>query len=290
MKRCNLCKLEKESIEFHKMKCAPDGLAYTCKMCTKNVTFDWSTKTLRGRLSRLCATARQRCKKHDWVFGGSVEILEKMWKDQGGKCAYSGIPLSLRGDWQVSLERKDPRRGYDLDNMCLICLELNVSEQWTPAKLEDMKKRQRFIEVDYSGEQIESFRFTAIHEGKIDLVFLRKKVYASRERVKKWSRTERHMEDTLHTLTLEDVVSILKEQKGLCAYSGFQMDFVARSDFAVSLERKNPRKGYYRDNVFLVCKVFNVGDHRVESREDMESYPVWSSTKFEQFWNALQQV
>ena len=289
MKKCNMCKLERDNDEFHKMSCAPDGLAYTCKSCADITAFNWSTKTLRGRLSRLCAAARQRCKKRNWVFGASVEILENMWREQGGKCAYSGIPLSLHGDWQVSLERKDPIRGYELDNICLICLELNVSEQWSPEKMEALKKLPRFEEVNYS-DKISSFRYTAAHRGGIDLVFLRKKLYSARGRVKTWNVENRNMEDTICDLSLEDVVRLLSEQKGLCAYSGFHMTFTTGDDFAVSLERKNPRRGYYKDNVILVCKIFNVGDHRVERARDHASHPTWSRDKFEQFWNALHQV
>lgn len=212
-----------------------------------------------------------------------------MWESQGGLCAYSGIRMNPRGDWQVSLERKDPKKGYELDNICLICLELNVSEQWSPEKLASLKTLPRFVDIDYSDEKIESFRYTAVHKGKINLLFIRKKLYASRERVKRWAGKTRHMEDILSTLTLEDVVSLLREQKGLCAYSGFQMDFKARSDFALSIERKNTRRGYYKENVLLVCKIFNVGDHRVESEEENDSYPVWSKNKFDAFWNALHQ-
>jgi len=268
------------------MSCAPDGLAYTCKSCSDIASFNWSTKTLRGRLSRLCASARQRCKKRGWTFEGTVEIIERMWKDQDGKCAYSGIPLSIHGDWQVSLERKDPRKGYTLDNMCLICLELNVSEQWSPEKMDSFKILSRFEEVTYPDE-IASFRYTSAHKGDIDLVFLRKKLYAARTRAKNWNTETRNMEDSICDLGLEDVVSILREQKGLCAYSGFQMNFTPGHDLAVSIERKNPRRGYYKDNINLVCKIFNVGDHRVESPKEHVTYPVWSKAKFEQFWNAL---
>jgi len=271
------------------MSCAPDGIAYTCKSCSDIVSFNWSTKTLRGRLSRLCAGARQRCKKRNWIFGGSVEILEKMWEDQGGRCAYSGLPLSLHGDWQASLERKDPNRGYELDNICLICLELNVSEQWSPEKIEFLKSLPRFEEVTYSDE-IESFRYTATHKGDIDLVFLRKKLYSARGRAKKWLCGHRNMEDSICDLSLEDVVRLLNYQKGLCAYSGFKMSFIQGDDFSASLERINPRKGYYKDNLILVCKIFNVGDHRVDSPKEHAMYPVWSKAKFEQFWNALHRV
>lgn len=288
MKTCNLCKNEKELTEFNKMTRSPDGHAYTCRPCGKVFSKN-QTNTIKGRISCLCSSAKQRSAKRQQIFELSSDIIYKMWESQCGKCAYSGMQMNARGDWQVSLERKDPKRGYELDNICLICLELNVSEQWSPEKLATLKTLPRFIDIDYSDEKIESFRYTASHKGKIDLVFIRKKVYSSRERVKRWAGKTRNMEDTLSTLTLEDVVSLLREQKGLCAYSSFQMDFKKRSDFALSIERKDSRRGYYRENVLLVCKIFNVGDHKVESVEENDSYPVWSKDKFDYFWNALHQ-
>lgn len=288
MKTCNLCKNEKELTEFNKMTRSPDGHAYTCRPCGKVFSKN-QTNTIKGRISCLCSSAKQISAKRQQIFELSSDIIYKMWESQCGKCAYSGMQMNARGDWQVSLERKDPKRGYELDNICLICLELNVSEQWSPEKLATLKTLPRFIDIDYSDEKIESFRYTASHKGKIDLVFIRKKVYSSRERVKRWAGKTRNMEDTLSTLTLEDVVSLLREQKGLCAYSSFQMDFKKRSDFALSIERKDSRRGYYRENVLLVCKIFNVGDHKVESVEENDSYPVWSKDKFDYFWNALHQ-
>ena len=53
------------------------------------------------------------------------------------------------------------------------------------------------------------------------------------------------------------------------------------SDFSLvfSPERIDPRKGYYYDNIVLVCQIFNVGDHRVENNDVYETYPVWNKEK-----------
>ena len=285
MKKCNVCKDDKDLTAFHKMTCAPDGLAYTCKECNKKCYNKLVTETLRGRLSRLCASARQRSKLKKYDFDLTVDILKKMWNSQEGKCAYSGQPMNLVGNWQASLERKDPTKGYTQDNTCLICLELNGRDQWTPEKVEYFRNLPKGQEVDYTNEVIKSYRFTSIHEGKMNLLHLRQKMYAAKMNAKAWTtkKKNRNMVDTIFDLNLERLVQILKDQKGLCAYSGIELGYGTGNDLSLSIERLDPRKGYYPANIAFVCKIFNVGDHRVQSDQVQESYPSWSKEKCEIF-------
>ena len=49
-----------------------------------------------------------------------------------GRCAYTGIPLELDGEWMMSLERLDPDTGYVPDNVTLIVHRLNTAHfQWS---------------------------------------------------------------------------------------------------------------------------------------------------------------
>ena len=41
MKTCPRCKVEKESVEFHKQKVTKDGLYFCCKMCVKIANIAW---------------------------------------------------------------------------------------------------------------------------------------------------------------------------------------------------------------------------------------------------------
>lgn len=60
----------------------------------------------------------------------TVEDLFKILNDQGGLCAYTGIPMTfgsyLDKWWTCSIERKDVKIGYTLENVCLICYEFNT--------------------------------------------------------------------------------------------------------------------------------------------------------------------
>jgi hypothetical protein len=55
-----------------------------------------------------------------------IDFLVEMLKQQGFRCAYSNVPLQFEcfgqcdSIFRMSLERKNPRRGYTRDNVCLI--------------------------------------------------------------------------------------------------------------------------------------------------------------------------
>ncbi len=77
-----------------------------------------------------------------------------------------------------------------------------------------------------------------------------------------WDRACNH-KDKECTLTWDDMVTMHKRCGGLCEYSGREMSTKVGSDFKMSLERINTRRGYHLDNVLLVCAEFNSQDNTV---------------------------
>lgn len=59
------------------------------------------------------------------------------------------------------------------------------------------------------------------------------------------------------TIILADVIALWDRQQGLCAYTGWQMDFTTRSEQLVSIERIDNNIGYTPDNILLVCWCVN---------------------------------
>jgi hypothetical protein len=60
------------------------------------------------------------------------EGLRMMFDAQSGRCALSGIPMSTTlvrgGDWaRCSVDRIDNSKGYDYDNIHLVCKGVNVA-------------------------------------------------------------------------------------------------------------------------------------------------------------------
>lgn len=70
-----------------------------------------------------------------------------------------------------------------------------------------------------------------------------------------------------YSITLNDLIAMWHQQKGLCAISGTTMshhkDGTGTADYNVSLDRKNGNNGYSPDNVQLVCYRANMMKHEL---------------------------
>ncbi len=96
--------------------------------------------------------------------------------------------------------------------------------------------------------------------------------------------------DNKFDLTLDDLIKILIEQRGLCAYSGIKMNYGSclEEDWVISLERIDPLKGYTRNNVCLICLEFNGADHSPKSKFISNGSGAWSKEKFNIFLKSIE--
>ena len=88
--------------------------------------------TLRRSVRTLAANARLRDKQRGRQSEVDDGLLLDLIMDQGGLCAYSGVPMELtrpHSHWRMSIERKDTSQGYVRGNYCLIAAEFNSSVQ-----------------------------------------------------------------------------------------------------------------------------------------------------------------
>ena len=79
------------------------------------------------------ASTKQRNKrKRDMENNISITDLLNLWEKQHGRCYYLDIPMNVKGDWKVSVERIDNTIGYQLHNVALVCMETqNAFAQWS---------------------------------------------------------------------------------------------------------------------------------------------------------------
>ena len=123
-KVCPVCWEEKDLSEFYLWK---SGLSSYCKSCTCSELEKNRTKSLVNRVRSLVSAARSGAKKRGIGFSLTVEDVEKMWRDQGGRCFYSGVELSIaRGMNAASIDRVDSGGGYDVSNVVLCCSAVNL--------------------------------------------------------------------------------------------------------------------------------------------------------------------
>jgi hypothetical protein len=62
----------------------------------------------------------------------TLEFLKDLWGKQAGKCAYTGVSLSLalkkKRPYSASLDRVDSSRGYTKDNVQFVCYFINTGK------------------------------------------------------------------------------------------------------------------------------------------------------------------
>jgi hypothetical protein len=68
-------------------------------------------------------------------------------------------------------------------------------------------------------------------------------------------------------LTFEEFLLQYIKQGGLCAYSNKPLDFISQKEKSISKERIDNTKGYTKDNVLFVLRIFNVSPGRVEGSD-----------------------
>lgn len=127
---CNIFKNEDEFSKHHNHT--------RCKTCVDKY-LEMRRMTLRGRLSSLLNSARQHTKERykkktlskrdDLSFDITLDFLFDLYYKQSGRCYYSGICMTtFKGSYLMSLERKDPKKGYTKSNVVLICDILNTGD------------------------------------------------------------------------------------------------------------------------------------------------------------------
>ena len=72
----------------------------------------------------------RRIDKRDTTMDIDFDFLVKLFNDQDGLCAYSGLPFQFNNkeNWRPSLERIDVYKGYVKTNVCLICIEFQSQD------------------------------------------------------------------------------------------------------------------------------------------------------------------
>ena len=318
-KVCRDCKVEKNTNEFNKNKSRKDGFGSECTKCHKKYRMQYRMSD-RGLLVALLGSVRGHDKKSKLILNKTdrYNTIEEILEMSKGGCYYSGISMTLRhhSDWQFSLERLDNNRPHVDGNVVAICLEFQNRQQWSRNKVAFMRAGAHNALIINENSLIKSYKkrvykkvLTRENDGFIQCfycdTFRSSTEYQERvtrgcsscraENIIKYQTTllgclktllrqaqARGRKDSRKkcSLTLPDMISMYKNQGGLCAYSGMTLQH-QRGDWHMSLERIDVRiiKTYSVDNVCLVCQEFNGTDLSSLNSEKDVGGGGWSSSK-----------
>lgn len=136
--QCFACKEWKPVSEFYTDKISYTGLRGRCKKCdlekVNNHHTDSLDRALKNILVRHRSNGRNGSKRRQvFTVDGDLTLflLHKMWREQDGKCAVTGVKLThIQGQgfriWtNVTVDRINPDIGYQEDNIRLVCRAVN---------------------------------------------------------------------------------------------------------------------------------------------------------------------
>jgi 5-methylcytosine-specific restriction endonuclease McrA len=85
-------------------------------------------RDLLSKLNRLHHDAYRRATKSGKSFNITNDDMLSLWVKQQGLCVYTKLPLQIEPNQlaTVSLDRIDSSRGYEPDNVQLVCSVINV--------------------------------------------------------------------------------------------------------------------------------------------------------------------
>lgn len=141
-------------------------------------------------LKRLLACSKGRdgkfgksLKKKEGVYDLDIEFMKKLYADQKGRCAISGVPLkfgtNLCQKFIASIDRKNSHITYQKDNVRLVCLEFNTCDYsycyvqsadqnefsaWTPEKFGLFRHSYMINKPWIKAAEIDAYRKTFVSE------------------------------------------------------------------------------------------------------------------------------
>ena len=279
-----------------------------CKGC-ENVQNRRYRNTLRGNAAVLSGSARARMKAKGQSCDLHLDDILDMLVAQGGRCAYSSIPMEIlhpHSHWRMSLERKNNSDGYSRGNCLLICAEFNSPDnsrqpgvqprhiqgtsQWS---LEKVMFVSRAVVLCVDLEQL-------LRDIQEALTSTTRRSQASTNATKSaWKRSLRGIAMILASrarrrsaqkglfcdIGFNNILDMLWQQGGRCFYSGIPLQYHTRhADWQMSLERLDNFHGYVKSNCVLVALEFNTADNSRGAAQEVRGTSQWSLCKVFHVW------
>ena len=136
-KLCPKCEQTLDISKFNKDKSNSTGLQTYCKECGTQNTKKWAS-SYDGYLKKLFLDIKHNAKKRAKSLEVNITIddLKELYEAQNGLCALSGIKMTMDtymvkenqhiiNKNNISVDRIDSDKGYDKDNIQLVCAIIN---------------------------------------------------------------------------------------------------------------------------------------------------------------------
>ena len=132
-KECKTCKKLKPFEDFY-TGINPNGKKYTdraCRPCANRERNKRKGKTPQRFIKHLVSQLKYK-RKETHIFQIDANQLIKLYNKQKGRCALSGEKMTHTKDGtgyhykNISIDRINPKRGYIIENIQLVCYAINM--------------------------------------------------------------------------------------------------------------------------------------------------------------------
>ena len=249
--------------EFHGDKGSGSGLRSECKECYK-VTQKISQSSLTGFIMKILKDAKNNAKKKSndkrtITFNITKEDIAELYESQGGLCALTNTPMTysvmkerseedshILNPTNISIDRINPSKGYEKDNIQLVCAIVNrMKYDLTVSELLDWCKKVIKNTTDNKIKEIEKdFNVKTgfgPYESKLSEADTKKFIhYKYSTIIHNAKKSNREV-----TITEGDIFDLYTKQNGLCNLTGHLMT-ISKDSNDISCDRIDPSKGYVK--------------------------------------------
>ena len=130
---CRVCKQQLTLDRFYTDRLVSGTKPRTkCKTCTQIHAREHGSSNYRAFLTKLHSSSKHVRVKAGFTWEITVDDLVDLWEAQNGRCVATGLVMahhrdgSGHKDFNASIDRINPRIGYTIDNIRLVCYAVNI--------------------------------------------------------------------------------------------------------------------------------------------------------------------
>ncbi len=230
MKTCTKCSIAKPLSDFYKLRSSKDGHAWACKKCVLVETREYKRKTRpQGpRIARERRLSLLRDGKKECKGCSEIKVLDEFY-------------LNARGILHPYCKKCNNSRCLAWGNRNRERRNAYHREYDSVPENKARREKSRKVRVAASPRMV--MQITLCHG-------LERK-------------------PTENPATIDDLMEMWRDQNGCCALSGVRMTWNQGRTMptSISLDRIDPRGGYSKDNLRLLCQAVNAFKHTMSDAE-----------------------
>lgn len=241
-----------------------DGVHYKkCKGCDKTLIIDSFYKTGNNwtPLCKECHSAKGIQKTKDYkedLLKNNPELYNTLIENRKLNYINGGLNSISKLNEFNSNKAKDYWKQVTLDNkkQCSKCKEVKVLSEFRPHSSFNILKRG-YIAYTSHCNLCDSKRTTIYKNKKIQTI--EGKVSFLIDNINRRCKNKNYINE----MSNEYLIELYNKQNKKCFYTGLEMTLGSytgervKNNYVVSVDRKNSKKGYTKDNVVLCCWIIN---------------------------------